>query len=552
MRYCIRETHRNQPGDWSEVSLHDCIVTEIRQEEDTLVLVLPEINVNADSSVNDSGRHLKTGTAEIRLTGVTELPDDMTTPFEILDHKYAPEEERFSLLIITPDRNSDAQVYAFRCSAVEYGFEEYNGDSWYQEAEDHQVENLAKQIRQGHGLAVAALQKLLPKRTEECVEILIYAMTHDLRYDHQCNANRAEYLMHLLDLFPAPEKERITVAVLAKHPSILDGEYYNFTQYVSLLRLWRDRGNTQADTILQNAEKTLRQALDSRIEEPVGPDDLQDKYRYLCPENAPVPPNSLPPENAKNTPPSDPSIASILEAARSAAAFHPARYQCFLRSLSPEQVQLLADTADAEPDSDVKARLYSLFSAIPYPNDPTEMCALFEKRTADLNGAYSDPDPAARHRFITARHLSHALGELRHPAVRELGIRLVKEAMAGKEYLYGHAALFFRNYNESEKDHDLLCDFLDSIGSYDENFDRYHFVEMTMMQYLCREVPQDPKTYRNLHDIYIHTYCSNCRRMAVELLDRLGRWDAWYENAREACRYDCDPGIREIWEKHRK
>lgn len=550
MRYCIRETHRNQPGDWSEVSLHDCIVTEIRREGDTLVFVLPEINVNATSSVNDSGRHLKTGTAEIRLTEVTERPDDMVPPFEILDHKYMPEEGRFSLL--TSTRDDDDRIYAFRCRTVEYGFDAYNGDSWYQEAEDHQVEDLAKKIRQGHGLAVAALQKLLPKRTEECVQILIHAMTHDLRYDHQCNANRAEYLMHLLDLFPASEKERITAVVLAKHPSILDGEYCDFTQYVSLLRLWRERGNTQAEEILQNAGKALGQALDSRTEEPIGPDNLQDKYWYLCPETAPVPPNSLPPENAKNTPPSDPSIPSILETARGAAAFHPARYQCFLRSLSPDQVQLLADTADAEPDSTVKARLYSLFSAIPYPNDPTEMCALFEKRTADLNSTYSDPDLAARHRFITARHLSHALGELRHPAVRELGIRLVREAMAGKEYLYGSPALFFRNYDESEEDHDLLCDFLDSMGPYDESFDRYHFVEMTLMQYLCREVPKEEKTYRYLHDIYIHTHCSNCRRMAVELIDSLGRWDAWYENAREACRYDCDPVIRQIWEKHQK
>ena len=47
-------------------------------------------------------------------------------------------------------------------------------------------------------------------------------------------------------------------------------------------------------------------------------------------------------------------------------------------------------------------------------------------------------------------------------------------------------------------------------------------------------------------------WVSPIRALAAELIDSLGRWDAWYENAREACRYDCDPGVREIWKKHRK
>ncbi|MBQ8400656.1 MAG: hypothetical protein IJX14_01885, partial [Clostridia bacterium] len=486
MRYCIRETHRNQPGDWSEVSLHDCIVTEIRQEGDTLVFVLPKgISVFSHASINHSGRHLQSGRTELRLIGVQGTHTGIGQSFEVIDHLYAPADGYFALSMIpqTPDSDGHTRSYEFPCAAVEYCFDEFTGDSWHQELEDEKMESLAKKIRQGHGFAVSALQKLLPKRKEDCADILITAMTHDQRYDHQCDPDRAEYLMRLLDLFPEPEKERITAAVLAEHRRMVDGEYHDFTQFVSLLRLWRDRGNTQVEAILQEAGNTLRQALDSRVEEPIGPDDLQDKYRYLCPETAPeyaMPQTGTPPEH---------SIQSILEAARDPAkpVFHHTMYRKFLRTLPPEQIQFLADTADIEPDREAKARLYSLFAALPYPNDPTEMCTIAAERIPALTGSFSDLDLTARRLFITANDLFHALGQLRHPAVRELGIRLVREAMAGKKYLYDHAmALFGRNYTESDEDFDLLCDFLDSIGPYDENFDLYHSVEMTMMKYLYR------------------------------------------------------------------
>lgn len=147
--------------------------------------------------------------------------------------------------------------------------------------------------------------------------------------------------------------------------------------------------------------------------------------------------------------------------------------------------------------------------------------------------------------YFTAFKLQHALSRLHHPAVRAYGFELLERAKERDDralYIFSFEH-WTANYNESS-DLDRFCEQLINLPEWMDENDR-HSIEYTIVDTLFRRRYDDPRTYGHLVWVYDHTYCSCCRRKAVEILASQGMLQ---KAIRKQCLFDCDPLTRQIAE----
>ncbi len=483
-KYTITETHTNSKADPSPVILHDAYTDEpVRKDGSDIVFFIENgIILHPHAASNDTDRYLQTDGAELRLRNVTKITvrNGETFPcvgeqFTILHHKYRPDTGIFQMLL--DNRCHDALYFDFVCDSVEYRFNEFTGDSWIQQAKDHKQETMRRFLRQGRGEAVWMLRRMDDDARHEYLDAVLYAVTHDLRRDQQCDADRTQYHRDLIESFGGDDREALERAMT-----------------------------------LAAAESV--------------------------PEEEEIPPHVPQPR------PEDPlqTIERIIEFTRNpeGKTVHPARFrQFFLKKATPDDVQKLAEAAKTESDPAAKARLYSLFGQTDYPGDPAELIALAREHESLLPSDYGQA-------YFTAFKLQRALSRLRHPAVREYGFDLIERGRTEKDacrFVYGFAH-WAANYDESA-DFDRVCDFLTNLPEWLEEEAR-HSIEFDITYRMFNRRFDDVRTYGHLVWVYENTYCSCCRREAVEILYDHGHLQ---KHIREQCRFDCDPHTREIAER---
>lgn len=486
-KYTIAETHTNSKSDPSPVILHDAYTDEpVRADGSDLVFPLEEgIIVRPHAVPNDTDRYLQTGVAELRLRNVTKITvrNGKTYPcvgeqFTILHHKYCPDAGVFQLELLNNLRHGEL-YYDFTCDSVEYSFSEFAGDSCIQRAKDYKQETIRRFLRQGRGEAVMMLRRpwLDDDARHDYFDAVLYAVTHDLRRDQQCDADRTQYHRDLIESFRGDDREVLERAMTL----------------------------TAAEAV---------------------------------PEEEEIPPHVPHPR------PDDPlqTIERIIEFTRNpeGKTVHPMRFrQFFLKKATPGDVRKLAEAAKTEPDPSAKARLYSLFGQTDYPGDPAELITLAKEHEPLLQAEYRQDN-------ITAFMLQRALSRLRHPAVREYGFDLIERGRTEKDacrFVYGFAH-WAANYDESA-DFERFCDFLTNLPEWLEEEPR-HSIEFDIIQRMFSRRFDDVRTYGHLVWVYENTYCSCCRRKAVEILYNHGHLQ---NRIREQCRFDCDPYTREIAER---
>lgn len=137
-------------GDCRSVSLHDCDLTECLSEEGALLLMFRYgFDVCAENPLNDTGRHKHTGKAAIALEngrfmqGMLYISDKEEKPLnedeigvvelEVLDFKRYPD----SVLLECDALHTLYGVcycqVEFACSSVEFRWNEFTDDAWFQD-----------------------------------------------------------------------------------------------------------------------------------------------------------------------------------------------------------------------------------------------------------------------------------------------------------------------------------------------------------------------------------------------------------------------------------
>jgi len=298
LRYTIHETHTNIGNDRSDAVLHDASTAPMYYDGSDLIIPLPDgFIVSPNACCNETGRFLQTGAGEIRLKNaecLTEfVPFDQT--YDILSHKYDPETSTYGLLL-NSDFSRRARFVEFRCDSIEYGFNEYDGDSWIQDSRDHDewrktwAKPLNRYIRQGHGAAIRLLRTMpeIPKhwfspssRGGFSVDVLYRDMR---RYAH--NADRIDYIFDLLDCLTPESRESMISNVVCSFPQVTAGERNtcNFRQYANILeRLAKREENSMASVALHWMYGELRRkTLDSDVDEDDTPENLASRYIIIA------------------------------------------------------------------------------------------------------------------------------------------------------------------------------------------------------------------------------------------------------------------------------
>ena len=174
-----------------------------------------------------------------------------------------------------------------------------------------------------------------------------------------------------------------------------------------------------------------------------------------------------------------------------------------------------------------------------YPYEPDELIDLAREYEPMLHADFGSA-------YFTAFKLQKALSRLRHPAVRAYGFELLERAREREDsslYIYGFEH-WTANYDESS-DFDRFCDLLINLPEW-MNEDSRHTLEFNIVHDMFTRRYEDPRTYGHLVWVYENTYCSCCRRSAVEILAKHGMLQ---KRIREQCLFDCDLRTREIAEK---
>ena len=554
--YTITETHTNSKSDPSPVILHDAYTDEpVWQDGSDIIFFLENgIAVRPHAEPNNTNRWLRTDGAEVRIRNVTKITvrNGKSFPcvgeqFIILHHKYRPDAGIFQLKLINNQRHGEL-YYDFACDSVEYLFNEFKGDSWIQQARDQEQEIVRRFLRQGRGEAVRMLRRLDDADRHEHLDSVRYAVTHDLRFDHQCEPKRTQYIFDLLESYQGEDRETLDRAIL--HDCRKEAPEYDLfalDQYLDVLKRFAESGESAAEEAIRQIYDIIRTAYETRTEIPEPYDELADRYRLISrfigkplpddEEAYPVPHTKTHREEPPVT------MQSVIEAARNpeGRVLHPRRFHWYFQEdVTPADLAYLAETAKNEPDPAAKARLYSLFSEADYPGDPAELIALAKEHEPMLHSNYGQA-------YSTALKLQHALSRLRHPAVRAYGFDLIERALAeeedSKRFVHGFEH-WTANYDESA-DLDRFCGLLTGLPeSFDD--DTRHSLEFAITHRMFNRKYEDPRTYGHLVWVYDTTNCSCCRRKAVELLAMHGMLQI---SLREHCRFDCDPHTRQTAEK---
>ncbi len=554
-KYTITETHTNSKTDPSPVILHDAYTDEPvwRDGSDIVFFLENGIVIRPYAEPNNTDRYLQTDGSELRLRNVTKITvqNGKSFPcvgeqFIILHHRYRPNAGIFQMQLINNQRHGEL-YYDFACDSVEYRFNGFKGDSWIQQARDQKQELVRRFLRQGRGEAVHVLRKMDKEERHEFLDTVRYAVTHDLRFDHQCEPKRTQYIFDLLESYHGEDRETLNRAIL--HDCRKEAAEYGLfalDQYLDVLKRFVESGEAAAEEAICQIYETICTAYETRTEIPEPYDELADRYRIISrfigkplpddEEAYPVPRTKTHREEPPVT------MQSVIEAARNpeGRVLHPRRFHWYFQEdVTPADLAYLAETAENEPDPAAKVRLYSLFSEADYPGDPAELIDLAKEHEPMLHSQYGQP-------YITAFKLQHALSRLRHPAVRAYGFDLIERALAeedSKRFVYGFEH-WTANYDESA-DLDRFCDLLTGLP---ESFDAdiRHSLEFAITDRMFTRRYEDPRTYGHLVWVYGTTYCSCCRRKAVEILAMHGMLQ---KHIREQCQFDCDPRTREIAEK---
>lgn len=550
--YIITETHTNSKTDPSPVILHDAYTDEpVWRDGNDIVFFLENGIIFRPRAVpNDTDRYLRTDGAELRLRNVTKISvrNGKTFPcvgeqFIILHHKYRTSAGIFQLELINNQRHG-ALYFDFACEAVEYRFNEFKGDSWFQHMKDQEQEIISRFLRQGRGEAIHMLRRMDDADRREFLGMVTHAVTHDLRLDHQCNADRTQYIFDLLESYHGEDREILNRAILHEHwqEAAENDDIFVLEQYLNVLKRFTESGESSAQETIRKMYEHIRSAYETRTEIPEPYDPLGQKFEIISRFIGQPLPDDDENQHIPHPRPAEPPLTMerIIENAQNSGekGFNPTRYRQFFRKQAvPADIELLVRAAENESDPIIKARLYSLFSQADYPYDPAELINLAREYEPMLHADFAS---------FTAFNLQRALSRLRHPAVRAYGFELIDRAAEqydSKCFLCGfeHWAV---NYDE-QTDLDRFCDLLTNLPKW-LNTDNRHSLEYTIVQDMFTRRYDDPRTYGHLVWVYENTYCSCCRRKAVEILAEHGMLQ---KRIREQCRFDCDPRTREIAEK---
>lgn len=285
----ITETHTNSKTDPSPVILHDAYTDEpVWQDGSDIVFFFENgIIVRPHTAPNDTDRYLRTDGAELRLRNVTKIAvrNGKSYPcvgeqFIVLHHKYRPDAGVFQLELINHLRHGEL-YYDFTCDAVEYSFNEFTGDSWIQRAKDQKQEFMQQFLRQGRGEAVHILRRMGDEERHEYLDMVKYAVTHDLRFDHQCNADRTQYIFDLLESFDGEDREKLNHTILYNGWKEAAETYgiFEFDQYRNILKRFADSGESAAEETIRQMYETIRTAYENRTDIPEGFDVLGQNTR---------------------------------------------------------------------------------------------------------------------------------------------------------------------------------------------------------------------------------------------------------------------------------
>ena len=286
-KYTIHETHTNSKNDWSEVTLHDASTDPMYYDGADFIIPLPDgFIVRPNGCCNDTDRFLQTGAGEIRLKNaacLTEfVPFDKT--YDILDHRYNPAENIYALLLES-DFSRRSRYVDFRCSSVEYRFSDFVGDSWLQRAKDQKQEIFRRFLCQGRGEAVHMLRRswMDDDGRHELLDAVIHAVTHDLRLDHQCNADRTQYIFDLLESYHGQDREILNRAILHEHwqEAAENDDIFALEQYLNVLKRFTESGEASAQETIRKIYEWIRTAYETRTEIPQPYDPLGQKYEII-------------------------------------------------------------------------------------------------------------------------------------------------------------------------------------------------------------------------------------------------------------------------------
>ncbi|MBO4933395.1 MAG: hypothetical protein J6I42_14575 [Clostridia bacterium] len=554
-KYTITETHTNSKTDPSSVILHDAYTDEpVWQDGSDIVFFLENgIVIRPYAEPNSTNRYLQTDGAEVRLRNVIKITvrNGKSFPcvgeqFIILHHRYRPDAGIFQMQLINNQHHGEL-YFDFTCNSVEYRFNEFKEDSWIQRARNQEQEIVRCFLRQGRGEAVHMLRRLDDADRHEYHDSVRYAVTHDLRFDHQCEPKRTQYIFDLLESYQGEDRVTLDRAILydCRKKAAKSYDMFALDQYLDVLKRFAESGESAAEEAIRQIYETIRTAYETRTEIPKAYDELADRYRLISRFiGKPLPDDDEAyPVQRPKTHREDPPITmqSVIEATRNPKGriLHPRRFHWYFQeNVTPADLVYLAETAKNEPDPAVKARLYSLFSEADYPGDPAELIALAREHEPMLHSSYGQP-------HITAFKLQHALSRLRNPAVRAYGFDLIERALAeedSKRFVYGFEH-WTANYDESA-DLDQFCDLLTGLPKLFDA-DTRHSLEYAIIHRMFNRRYDDPCTYGHLVWVYENTCCSCCRRKAVEILAMHGMLQ---KRIREQCRFDCDPHTRKIAE----
>jgi len=554
-KYTITETHTNSKTDPSSVILHDAYTDEpVWKDGSDIVFFLENgIVIRPYAEPNNTDRYLQTDGAEVRLRNVTKITvrNGKSFPcvgeqFIILHHRYRPDAGIFQMQLINNQHHGEL-YFDFTCNSVEYRFNEFKEDSWIQRARNQEQEIVRCFLRQGRGEAIHMLRRLDDADRHEYHDSVRYAVTHDLRFDHQCEPKRTQYIFDLLESYQGEDRVTLDRAILydCRKEAAESYDMFALDQYLDVLKRFAESGESAAEEAICQIYETICTAYETRTEIPEAYDELADRYQLISRFiGKPLPDDDEAyPVQRPKTHREDPPITmqSVIEATRNPKGriLHPRRFHWYFQEdVTPADLVYLAETAKNEPDPAVKARLYSLFSEADYPGDPAELIALAREHEPMLHSSYGQP-------HITAFKLQHALSRLRNPAVRAYGFDLIERALAeedSKRFVYGFEH-WTANYDESA-DLDQFCDLLTGLPKLFDA-DTRHSLEYAITHRMFNRRYDDPCTYGHLVWVYNTTYCSCCRRKAVEILAMHGMLQ---KRIREQCRFDCDPHTRKIAE----
>lgn len=536
-KFTIIETHSNKKADdHSSVLLHDAPVKLVRYENGDVLLTVESIIVLPNREPNETNRYLSTGETEIRIVNST-LPDGFPmgeVDFDLNTLEYNPKYQPhiFRLSAFFPD-HSRAVWFDFPCDSVTYSFDEFTGDSCIQKARDSERNALSRSIEKGHGSAWRLLKGMHPKVRNEHLDLIIYAATHDMRFDHQCDDSRVQYVMDLISLYDGKQGGKNTKEHIL-----------NILMLQSWRSAWSDAVNPDdfahcIDMILANRDHPLAEETLTYLENKLTETSNEQKLEILHRKTGKLPPDKDFPNTEGRPVQQDFTMERIIEICRGDTRMvHPGRFRHFFEnSCTSDDITMLLNAARSEQNPKIRGRLYSMFAKLDFPGDPEEIIEMAREFEADLTGGFTSN--------ITAMNLQRAVSRLRHPAVLAYRDELLKKAETAdnelKDILICHAIdHWVNNYTYSEEGDAALYFFLNNLPE-DKYTVRHHTALAITNSRMYDEPFEDPRAYSHLYWVISDTYCPNCRRKALEIL---AKFDKLHVSTVKDCLHDSDSRTR--------